>query len=232
VRENDGEGVLRGPLPRASTAFCPRAAAVPEARELHRRRILGMTDSYSFPLSLFAAVVLIATGLAAPARADDAATPPPARVAMVIPDPDETDIADCLEMAVDAANKENFDGFLECFATSTRSAVRRQMALFFVQHDVAIDLVDKQLVTRERDRAELAVNYTTSLTGQEYDIVSFLQLVRDDKRWVIRNESIVSRTVRRSSGSSSPCGPGGCPPAPCFGGQCGVPGAGFQIQFP
>ena len=191
-----------------------------------------MTDSYSFPLSLFAAVVLIATGLAAPARADDAATPPPARVAMVIPDPDETDIADCLEMAVDAANKENFDGFLECFATSTRSAVRRQMALFFVQHDVAIDLVDKQLVTRERDRAELAVNYTTSLTGQEYEIVSFLRLVREDNRWVIRDESIVSRTVRSSSGSSSPCGPGGCPPAPCFGGQCGVPGAGFQIQFP
>ena len=185
------------------------------------------------PLSLLTAVVLIAAGLVAPARADDPAAPPRGRVAMVIPDPDEIDIADCLEMAVDAANKENLDGFLECFATSTRSAVRRQMALFFVQHAVSIDLVDKQLVTRDRDHAELAVNYTTSLTGQEHDIVSFLQLVREDKRWVIRNESIVSRTVRRSSsGSSSPCGPGGCPPAPCFGGQCGVPGAGFQIQFP
>ena len=71
-----------------------------------------MTDSYPFPMSLFAAVVLIAAGLAAPAHADDAATPPPARVAMVIPDPDETAIADCLEMAVAAANKENLNGFL------------------------------------------------------------------------------------------------------------------------
>jgi hypothetical protein len=191
-----------------------------------------MTNSFLFPLSLVAVAVLITAGLVTPARADEPAAPPPGRVAMVIPDPDETDIADCLEMAVDAANKENLDGFLECFAASTRSAVRRQMALFFVQHAVSIDLVDKQLVTRDRDRAELAVNYTTSLTGQEHDIVSFLHLVREDKRWVIRNESVVSRTVRRGSGSSSPCGPGGCPPAPCFGGQCGVPGAGFQIQFP
>lgn len=192
-----------------------------------------MMVAYLSPLSLLTAALLIAAGLVAPARADDAPDPPRGRVAMVIPDPDETDIADCLEMAVDAANKENLDGFLECFAASTRSAVRRQMALFFVQHAVSIDLVDKHTVTRERDRAELAVNYTTSLTGQEYEIVSFLRLVREDNRWVIRDESIMSRTVRRrSSDSGSPCGPGGCPPAPCFGGQCGVPGAGFQIQFP
>ncbi len=208
-------------------------AAAAEAPELHLRRLYEMSGSQPLPLIFLATAVLIAAARMIPAHADDAPDPPRGRVAMVIPDVDETDIADCLEMAVDAANKENLDGFLECFAASTRSAVRRQMALFFVQHKVSIDLVDKHLVTREADRAELAVNYTTSLTGQEHDIVSFLQLVREDKRWVIRTESIVSRTVRRgSSDSSSPCGPGGCPPAPCFGGQCGVPGAGFQIQFP
>lgn len=159
--------------------------------------------------------------------------PPPARVKMHIPDVDETDIADCLDFAVDAANKENLDGFLLCFASSARSSIRRQMALFFVRHDVAIDMLDKHFIARNRNRAEMAVNYTTVLTGQEYQIVSTIELVREGDRWVISRESVVSRTVRRSdSFSDSPCGPGGCPPAPCLGGQCGLPNRQLPPLFP
>lgn len=180
--------------------------------------------------------LLIATSFArGMARGDDDAADASrgGRAKMHIPDVDETGIVDCLEMAVDAANKENLDGFLECFAASTRSSIRRQMALFFVRHEVAIDVRDKHFVGRQRNRAELVVNYTTSLATEEHEIVSFLTLVREDDRWVIGDESIVSRTVRRGRGSSdSACGPGGCPPAPCLGGRCGLPGMGFQVNFP
>lgn len=190
--------------------------------------------TYCCPLRRLVATLLTACLAVASARgAEPGDESPPPRVKMHIPDVDETDIADCLELAVEAANKENLDGFLLCFASSARSAIRRQMALFFVRHEVAIDMLDKQCVARTRNRAEMAVHYTTSLTGQEYQVISTIELVREGERWVIRRESVVSRTVRRNNSSSdTPCGPAGCPPAPCANGRCGLPNWQLPPLFP
>ena len=58
---------------------------------------------------------------------------------------EETDIRDCLSNAVEAANSENLDGFVNCFTGSTKSKIRKQAAIHFVQHDVAMEQGDRTI---------------------------------------------------------------------------------------
>jgi len=158
---------------------------------------------------------------------DSTAAAPRARVRVVIPDQDEIGVKKCIDTAVNAANDEDLEAFLGCFATPTRAAIRRRMALLFVRHEISVELVDKHLISRDKNRAEIALNYTTTLAEEIHEVVSLVELLQENDRWLIRRESIVSKSVKRPRQSeSSACGPGGCPPAACFGGQCGVPGIG------
>jgi hypothetical protein len=190
---------------------------------------------------MIAVVTALAAVSAGVARSDDSADSP-ARIRMDIPDPDEIGVKKCIDTAVNAANDEDLEAFLGCFATPTRAAIRRQMALVFVRHEISVDLIDKHVISHDKNRAELAMSYTTTLSEEIHQVVSLVELRQENDRWLIKGESIVSKSVKRPrQSSSSACGPGGCPPGPCFGGQCGVPGiqpvfplgnkAGFQI-FP
>jgi hypothetical protein len=179
---------------------------------------------------MIAVVTVLALVSAGVARSDDSADPP-ARIRMTIPDQDEIGVKKCIDTAVNAANDEDLDAFLGCFATSTRAAIRRQMALVFVRHEISVDLIDKHVISRDKNRAEVAMSYNTTLSEEIHQVVSLVELRQENDRWLIRSESIVSKSVKRPrQSSSSACGPGGCPPGPCFGGQCGVPG--IQPIFP
>ena len=198
------------------SSCCPQLSAHPT----QRRRLAGM-------IAVVTALAAVSAGVA---RSDDSADPP-ARIRMAIPDQDEIGVKKCIDTAVNAANDEDLDAFLGCFATPTRAAIRRQMALVFVRHEISVELVDKHVISRDKNRAELAMSYTTTLSEEIHQVVSLVELRQENDRWLIKGESIVSKSVKRPrQSSSSACGPGGCPPGPCFGGQCGVPG--IQPVFP
>lgn len=108
---------------------------------------------------------------------------------------------------------------------------RRQMALLFVRHEIPVELIDKHVISRDKNRAEPAMNYAATLSEEIHEVVSVVNLRPENERWLIRGESMVSKTVKRPRHpASSGCGPGGCPPGPCFGGRCEVPG--IQPAFP
>lgn len=122
-------------------------------------------------------------------------------------------VKDCVRAAAKAINDENLDGFVECFSAKQRSRIRRQAAMMFVRHDLALDLLDSHVVSEAGDKAEIAVRYTLTLTDTSYDIVSILSLERQDGTWQIIREKLDSTTPRGNAGASlMRCGAGNAVP--------------------
>ena len=105
---------------------------------------------------------------------------------------EETDIRDCLSNAVEAANSENLDGFVNCFTGSTKSKIRKQAAIRFVQHDVSMELLDTQVLK-----------------------VSLVAVKQENGYWLINSEKIQSYEHQ----SPSMCSPSRYA---CLGGTCRV----------
>ena len=154
--------------------------------------------SFNAPSRLFViAVCLLSIGSSPAAENEDwpeAAPRPPmvprARVAMN--DDGDTDVRDCINNVVDAANAEDLEGFLDCFTAGMRSRIRKRLALRFVQHDVGMELLDFQIVTMAATRAEVAVKYRLTLSADRFDVVSLVSLRQHDGTWRIDGERIQS----------------------------------------
>lgn len=103
---------------------------------------------------------------------------------------DETAIRNCLTNAIEAANSENLDGFCRCFAGSSRTKIRKQAAIRFVQHDGAIELFDTQVIRAGKTTAEVAVKYRLVLSDDRFDVVSLVAVKQEDGYWRINAEKI------------------------------------------
>jgi hypothetical protein len=128
---------------------------------------------------------------------------------------EETHIRDCLHNAVEAANSENLDGFVNCFTGSTKSKIRRQAAICFVQHDVAMELLDTQVIKTGKTTGEVAVKYRLVLTEDRFDVVSLVAVKHENGYWRISSEKIQSYEHQ----SPSMCSPSRYA---CLGATCRV----------
>jgi len=114
------------------------------------------------------------------------------RVRVAVHNGEETDIRDCLSNAVEAANTENLDGFVNCFTGSTKSKIRKQAAIRFVQHDVAMELLDTHVIKASNTTGEVAVKYRVLLTDDRFDVVSLVAVKQENGYWRIKSEKIQS----------------------------------------
>ena len=177
--------------------------------------------------SVRASMVVIVAGLvligflALPATAEDFlggdATPAVLRprVRVAAHNIEETDIRDCLSNAVEAANSENLDGFVNCFTASTKSKIRKQAAIRFVQHDVAMELLDTQVIKAGKTTGEVAVKYRLVLSEDRFDVVSLVAVKQENGYWRINSEKIQSYEHQ----SPSMCSPSRYA---CLGATCRV----------
>lgn len=120
----------------------------------------------------------------------------------------------CLSAACEATTAEDLGAFLACFTTGVKK-LRKPAAVLFVQYDVDMALVDHKIVQQTGNRAQAAVKYVCTRSGNKCTIFSFVDMQREQGYWKIARESIqtidheppTSFTVSRYS---------------CFGGQCRV----------
>jgi len=137
------------------------------------------------------------------------------RVRVAVLNNEETDIRDCLRNAVEAANAENLDGFVNCFTGSTKSKIRKQAAIRFVQHDVTMELLDTQVLKAGKATGEVAVKYRLVLSRDRFDVVSLVKVKLETGYWRISSEEIQSYEHQS---------PNMCSPSryACLGGTCQV----------
>lgn len=114
------------------------------------------------------------------------------RVRVAAQNGEETDIRDCLSNAVEAANSENLDEFVNCFTGSTKSKIRKHTAIRFVQHDVAMELLDTQVIKAGKTTGEVAVKYRLLLSEDRFDVVSLVAMKQEHGYWRINSERIQS----------------------------------------
>jgi hypothetical protein len=137
------------------------------------------------------------------------------RVRVAVHNGEETDIRDCLSDAVEAANSENLDGFVNCFTGSMKSKIRKQAAIRFVQHDVAMELLDTQVIKAGKTTVEVAVKYRLVLTEDRFDVVALVAVKQENGYWRINSEKIQSYEHQ----SPSMCSPSRYA---CLGASCRV----------
>jgi len=157
------------------------------------------------------------TLVSCPTTADeDSATPPPRPRLTVSEDLSRpSSVQGCLSAVCEATNSEDLDAFLACFTTGARRKLRRPAAILFVQHDMSMELVDQKIVDQSGNRAQAAVKYVTTRSGNRYTVCSIVDMQREQGYWKIAKETIqtvdyeppASCTVSRYS---------------CFGGRCGL----------
>ncbi len=128
---------------------------------------------------------------------------------------EELDIRDCLSNAVEAANSESLDEFVNCFTGSTQSKIRKQAAIRFVQHDVAMELLDTHVIKASNTTGEVAVKYRVLLTDDRFDVVSLVAVKQENGYWRIKSEKIQSYEHQ----SPSMCSPSRYA---CLGATCRV----------
>jgi len=128
---------------------------------------------------------------------------------------DPRSIGNCLSAVCEAVNSERLDEFLDCFTSTAKKKLRKPAAVFFVEHEVSMDLLDSQIIEQGEARSEAAVKYRTKCSDDTYTVVSFVDLKKENGYWKISKERI--QTVEHSS-------PSMCSPSryACFGGQCRV----------
>lgn len=169
----------------------------------------------TWSIAVVSAVVVAAAGLVPQARAEGRAR--------MVDTSAEIGAADCVKTAAQAVCDEDLDAYLGCFTSDQRSKLRRKVAILFVSHTLDLDLVDSHVVSETAAKTELAVKYRVTLSEETYDIVSIIDLVKEDGSWRIAREQVETRRQVGGSGSCGTCGDqvvrfgGGC-----ANGRCGL----------
>jgi hypothetical protein len=162
----------------------------------------------------FPAAVVAAT-LALPLPPLPAADPIPGRLRVDPGSGEAGDIEAHLNAAAEAATAEDLDGFADCFTKSSRAKIRKQAAFRFVQHAVAMEILDAQVLKHGGNSSQAAVRYRLSLSDDQYDVVSLVALKRENGYWRIQSERV--QTYEHQS-------PQSCAPSryACMGGTCRI----------
>jgi hypothetical protein len=160
--------------------------------------------------TLFALALLLLPGL--PLHAADAT---PGRLRVAPESGEQADLKACLNTAAEAACAEDLEGFLDCFAGSTKRKLRKETAIRFVRHEVSMEVLDTQVLRLAGNSGQAAVRYRLNLSADQYDVVSLVAMKREQGYWKIHSEKI--KTVEHQS--SSLCSPSRYA---CLGGTCRI----------
>jgi hypothetical protein len=139
-------------------------------------------------------------------------------------DSQRDEVRRCLEATAAAASSEDLNAYIECFDARLRPQIRKTAGLRFAQFDVGVSIEDCHVLSSNETTCDVAVRYTTHLSGRSFDFLSVLTLKRVDDQWKIRTEKIrawqestvadslfpyggssASTASRRSSCSSGSC---------------------------
>lgn len=170
-------------------------------------------------MALAAACLLLAGFSAAPVTAENelsSESSPPTlrpRVRVAPNNAEETDIRDCLNSVVEAANSENLESFCDCFTGTKQAKIRKMAAMRFVEHDVTMELLDAHIIKAGKTTAEVAVKYRVVLSDDRFDVVSLVVVKQENGYWRIRSEKIQSyehQSPRMCSPSRYACMGGTC----------------------
>lgn len=190
--------------------------------------------------SRIAALVAALAVVATVCPADD-------RVRMAVDNVGEIDVKDRMQTAAQAVADEDLDAFVGCFAQKQQPRIRRRAALLFAMHELDLELLDCHLVEESGSKAEMVVKYRVTMTEPCCDIVSLVNLTREQDAWRIVREQVKSQRMSRgrASGPGSeeqvfrfgggdaafnpnaddflPADIGRQPGGGCANGRCGVP---------
>ena len=163
----------------------------------------------------FVAVALLLLLLLLPKLPLHAADATSGRLRMAPESGAQADLKACLNSAAEAACAEDLEGFLDCFAGSTKTKLRKETAIRFVRHDVSMEVLDTQVLRLAGNSGQAAVRYRFNLSADQYDVVSLVAMKREQGYWKIHSEKI--QTVEYRS-------PSCCSPSrySCLGGTCRI----------
>jgi hypothetical protein len=138
-----------------------------------------------------------------------------ARLRMTPETLEQTDPRTCVSQAAEMANSENLDGFLDCFVTGSQKKLRKDTALLFARHDIEMDVLDVHVIKEGPTKSELAIRYRAKLSGSQYDVVSLVDVRKENGYWKISTEKV--QEYEHQS-------PRSCHPSryTCLGGTCRV----------
>ena len=114
---------------------------------------------------------------------------------------DAIEIRDCIMSAARAANEENLDAYTVCFERRLQARVRQRIGLLFVQHNIAMEVIDSHLLKKTGGSGELAIKYRATLSEDTREVVSLVTLTKEDGSWKIGNEKI--HTISEPAGMSA-----------------------------
>ena len=128
---------------------------------------------------------------------------------------EQADLKACLNTAAEAAAAEDLDGFADCFTRASKTKIRKQAALRFVQHAVTMELLDTHVIKLTGDSGQAAVHYRLALSDNQYDVVSLVAMKRENGYWRIQSEKVQSYEYQS---------PRSCSPSryACMGGTCRI----------
>jgi hypothetical protein len=153
--------------------------------------------------------------LVLPALTLAADTTIPGRLRMSPESGEQADLKACLNSAAEAAAAEDLDGFADCFTRASKTKIRKQAALRFVQHAVTMELLDTHVIKLTGDSGQAAVHYRLALSDNQYDVVSLVAMKRENGYWRIQSEKVQSYEHQS---------PRSCSPSryACIGGTCRI----------
>ena len=94
--------------------------------------------------------------------------------------------------AADAAAAEDLNMFLENFTSGTQKKIRRKTAMLFVQHEFGLEVLDCHVIDCTEKKGEVAVRYRALLSEQQVEVVSVLDMRRENGYWKISREKVTS----------------------------------------
>lgn len=168
-------------------------------------------------------LVLAALLAALPTLGSDASddhpesSPVPTRLRMAPDTLEQADPRNCVSQAAEMANAENLAGYLECFSAGSQKKLRKEAALLFTRHDVAMDLLDAHVIKETATKGEVAVRYRARLSDSSYDVLSLVAVRKENGYWKISSEKVQEYECQS---------PRSCHPSryTCLGGTCRVAG--------
>lgn len=112
----------------------------------------------------------------------------------VVDNSDEIKIKGTVESLEKAFDSEDVGGYADCFKESSRKSVRRKTALLFASEICSIDIEEIHIIDIGSEEAEVAVRYSLAGSGGPCCVISTVKFVREDDRWLVSSESLVSKT--------------------------------------
>jgi len=143
-------------------------------------------------------------------------------------DSQRDEVRRCLEATAAAASSEDLNAYIECFDARLRPQIRKTVGLRFAQFEVGVSIEDCHVISSDETSCDVAVRYTTHLSGRSFDFLSVLTLKRVGDEWKIRTEKIRAWKESTLADSPFPYGGASCsassPRSSCSSGSCSLSG--------